>query len=90
MLGVGRLGAFVAVALAAAAALLIASSTAQAQCVQVGSTVTCTGNEPNGFSAGATNNLTVNVEPGATVQDGGGAVNPIDLNDGNTVTNAAR
>jgi uncharacterized protein with beta-barrel porin domain len=87
MWGVGRLGSFVAVALVGAAMLLVAPSTAQAQCVLVGSTVTCTGVEPNGFSAGAVNNLIVNVQPGATVQDNVGTVNPIDVNDGNTVTN---
>jgi uncharacterized protein with beta-barrel porin domain len=87
MWGVGRLGSFVAVALVGAAMLLVAPSTAQAQCVLVGSTVTCSGVEPNGFSAGAANNLTVNVQPGATVQDNAGAVNPIDLNNGNTVIN---
>ena len=53
-----------------------------------GQTVTCSGNDPDGFQAGGgANNLTVNVLPAATVSDGGGAV-IIGVNDFNTVTNS--
>ncbi len=65
-------------------------SPAQAQCAPdpaaSGQTVTCTGNDPDGFAAGGgVNNLTVNVQPGANVFDNG--TDAIFLNDGNTVTN---
>ena len=49
--------------------------------------MTCSGNVPNGFQAGAgIDNLTVNVLPAATVSDGGGAA--ISVNDFNTITNS--
>jgi uncharacterized protein with beta-barrel porin domain len=51
-----------------------------------GQTVNCTGTAPTGFQAGAgVNNLFVNVQPGATVQDNGAVA--IKLNSGNTATN---
>ncbi len=86
MWGVGCVRVFVVVALVSAAAILCAVSPAQAQCLQSGQTVTCTGNDPDGFAAGGgDNNLTVNVQPGANVFDNG--TDAIFLNDGNTVTN---
>jgi hypothetical protein len=50
-----------------------------------GQTVTCSG-VTAGFDAGAVNNLTVNVVPGAVVNDNGFAA--IRLNDSNAVTNS--
>jgi outer membrane autotransporter protein len=76
------------------ACLLVASalggSRAWADCqpdpAASGQTVTCAGNDPDGFTAGAgVNNLTVNVQPGATVQDNG--LQAIGVNNGNGVTN---
>ncbi|MEH2556987.1 uncharacterized protein with beta-barrel porin domain [Bradyrhizobium algeriense] len=53
-----------------------------------GQTVTCSGNTPAGFQAGAgVDNLTVNALSGAIVSDGGGGV-IIGVNDFNTVTNS--
>ena len=53
-----------------------------------GQTVTCSGNTPGGFQAGGgVDNLTVNVQPGATVSDGGFGV-IIGVNDFNTVSNS--
>jgi len=43
---------------------------AQADCVQSGNTVTCSGPSPGGFNAGAQSALTVNVQPGAAVGTG--------------------
>ncbi|MDJ0848014.1 MAG: autotransporter domain-containing protein [Myxococcota bacterium] len=71
------------------AALLLAmapATPAEAQCSQVGNTVNCIGNDPNGFDAGVTQDLDVNVLPGATVQNPAGSA--LRLNDGNTVDNA--
>jgi len=51
-----------------------------------GQTVTCTGNDPDGFAAGAgVDNLTVKIQPGATVADNGLAA--IGVNNLSTVTN---
>jgi uncharacterized protein with beta-barrel porin domain len=53
-----------------------------------GQTVTCSGNDADGFQAGGgVNNLTINVLPAATVSDGGGVV-AIGVNDFNTITNS--
>ena len=53
-----------------------------------GQTVTCSGNTPGGFQAGGgVDNLTVNVQAGATVSDGGFGV-IIGVNDFNTVSNS--
>jgi len=69
----------------------LSAAPANAQCApdpaSSGQTVTCSGNVPNGFQAGAgIDNLTVNVLPAATVSDGGGAA--ISVNDFNTITNS--
>lgn len=71
---------------------VLASSPAFADCVPnsatavSGQTVNCTGTAPTGFRAGAgVDNLIVNVQPRATVQDNGTFA--IQLNNGNTVTN---
>ncbi len=59
---------------------------ANAQCLPdpaaSGQTVTCSGNDPDGFDANFVNNLTVKVVPGATVSDGGApaAINVFDFN----------
>src|SRR5262249_28065503 len=66
---------------------LFTAAPAFADCQQVGSTVTCSGTDNNGFDAGAQNALTVNVLTGAAVNNlvlGGVAIN---LNDTNVVTN---
>jgi uncharacterized protein with beta-barrel porin domain len=67
------------------AGLQLPATPAHADCVLSGRTVTCTGSDPDGFDAGALNNLTVNVQPLATVNDNGTA--SLVLNDANTVTN---
>ncbi|HMM91284.1 autotransporter outer membrane beta-barrel domain-containing protein [Bradyrhizobium sp.] len=72
--------------------LSLATSAANAACApdpaSSGQTVTCSGNTPAGFQAGGgVDNLTVNVQGGATVSDGGGGV-IIGVNDFNTVTNS--
>jgi uncharacterized protein with beta-barrel porin domain len=67
------------------AGLQLPATPAHADCVLSGQTVTCTGSDPDGFDAGALNNLTVNVQPLATVNDNGTA--SLVLNDANTVTN---
>ena len=71
----------------AAVVCLLAAAPAFADCQQVGSTVTCSGTDNDGFNAGAQNALTVNVLTGAAVNNlvlGGIA---IQLNDNNVVTN---
>jgi uncharacterized protein with beta-barrel porin domain len=72
--------------------LCLSSAPANAACApdpaSSGQTVTCGGNTPAGFQAGAgVDNLTVNVLSGAIVSDGGGGV-IIGVNDFNTVTNS--
>jgi hypothetical protein len=72
------------------AGLCLSGTSANAQCApdpaSSGQTVTCSGNDADGFQAGAgVNTLTVNVLPGATVNDNGTAA--IGVNDSNTVTN---
>jgi uncharacterized protein with beta-barrel porin domain len=84
------LGARMAAVAAILAGLCLSTVAANAQCVPdpatSGQTVTCSGLVPGGFEAGAgVNNLTVNVQPGATVGDNGTAA--IGLNDSNVVTN---
>ena len=59
--------------------LCLSAAPANAACApdpaSSGQTVTCSGNTPGGFQAGGgVDNLTVNVQPGATVSDGGGGV----------------
>ena len=49
---------------------LLGAPEARAQCVQMGTHVTCTGTDPDGFAAGE-DSLEVSVEPGATVENGG-------------------
>ncbi|WP_244443257.1 autotransporter domain-containing protein [Bradyrhizobium sp. Ai1a-2] len=84
------LGARTAAAVAILASLCLSTVAANAQCVldpaTSGQTVSCDGLVPGGFEAGAgVNNLTVNVQSGATVGDNGTAA--IGLNDSNTVAN---
>jgi uncharacterized protein with beta-barrel porin domain len=68
--------------------LLLSASSALADCILSGQTVTCTGPDTvGGFDAGALNNLTVNVQPLAIVNDNGVAAAAIVLNDTNSVTN---
>ena len=70
------------------AALQLSTTSAHADCVLSGQTVTCSGADTvGGFDAGALNNLTVNVQPLATVNDNGAAAAAIILNDTNTVAN---
>ncbi|MGX9427150.1 MULTISPECIES: autotransporter outer membrane beta-barrel domain-containing protein [Bradyrhizobium] len=84
------LGAHTAAVAAILAGLCLSTVAANAQCVPdpatSGASVTCSGLVPGGFVAGAgVNNLTVNVQSGATVGDNGTAA--IGLNDSNTVIN---
>jgi hypothetical protein len=72
------------------AGLLLSATTAKAACAPDpatgGQTVTCSGNDADGFQAGGgVNALTVNVLSGAMVNDNGTVA--IGLNDSNTVTN---
>ena len=72
------------------AGLCLSGTSANALCApdpaSSGQTVTCSGNDADGFQAGAgVNTLTVNVLPGAIVSDNGTAA--ISVNDSNTVTN---
>jgi uncharacterized protein with beta-barrel porin domain len=85
----GRFGWLVVALVAAGTVLLAASTAAHAVCAPdpatSGQTVTCTGNDADGFLAGGgVDNLTVNVQPGATVADNGNVA--IGVNDGNTLT----
>ena len=71
-------------------ALCLFATSAQADCqpdaAVSGQTVTCSGNDANGFAAGGgVTNLTVNVLTGATVNDNGTAA--INVNDTNVVIN---
>src|SRR5207253_3095472 len=72
--------------------LCLSAAPANAACApdpaSSGQTVTCSGNDSDGFQAGGgVNTLTVNVLPGATVSDGGGTA-AIGVNDFNTITNS--
>ena len=69
--------------LLAAAMLLVGAPTgpAHADCIQTGSVVDCAGPSPGGFNAGAQDNLTVNVQPGANVGTG------LVLNNNNVTSN---
>jgi uncharacterized protein with beta-barrel porin domain len=90
MWDVRQIWACSAAAVVLAAVMLSSIQPASAQCAPdpavSGDTVTCTGNDADGFQAAAgVNNLAVDVQPGATVQDNG--TSAIGVNDGNTVTN---
>jgi hypothetical protein len=74
------------------AGLCLSAAPAYAACApdpaSSGQTVTCSGNTPGGFQAGfGVSNLTINVLPGATVGDGGGAAISV-LDFGSTITNS--
>lgn len=77
-------------ALAALFALSIAAvmpaSPAAAVCLQSGNVVTCSGTTNATFGTGAENNLTVTVQPDASINVGG-ALRAITLGNGNTVIN---
>ncbi len=62
--------------------LTVLAGAAEADCLQSGTTVTCSGASPGGFDAGVQDGLTVNVLPGATVGSG------LMLNSGNSVSNS--
>ncbi|HEY4166690.1 MAG TPA: autotransporter domain-containing protein [Reyranella sp.] len=63
-----------------------AATPALADCIQSGTTVTCSGPSPTGFNAApGVDGLTVTVQPGATVSNPGGF--PISVNNNNVVTN---
>jgi uncharacterized protein with beta-barrel porin domain len=66
--------------------VMLSPAPAEAQCVQDGTTVTCEGADPDGFDAGGTDGLAVDVLPDATVDNGGAdGVNTLNLANGNTV-----
>jgi uncharacterized protein with beta-barrel porin domain len=75
----------------ACAGLTLAVAPASAACVPggpaiaSGSNVTCTGADVNGVGNGSQSNVTVNVQPGASINVGGSAIS---LASGNTITNA--
>jgi len=77
-------GRILAAAFTAATGLLFASGQALADCVQSGTTVTCTGLDTNGFGNGTQNGYTVSVAPDGLIVVNGTA---IWLNNGNVVTN---
>jgi uncharacterized protein with beta-barrel porin domain len=88
----GRAVAHAAVPLAVGilVSLCLSTNSAKAACAPdpalSGQTITCSGTDADGFQAGAgVNSLTVNVQPGATVNDNGAVA--IGLNDSNAVTN---
>jgi hypothetical protein len=85
----GRRGATAALAGVLALLPWLASRPAAAQCASAGSTVTCSGDDPEGFVAGpGVDDLEVIVESGATVGNGGADATPaIGVNDTSTVTN---
>jgi outer membrane autotransporter protein len=62
-----------------------AATPALADCIQNGTTVTCSGVSATGFDAGAQDGLTVTVQPGAAVSNPGSP--PITVNNNNVVTN---
>jgi uncharacterized protein with beta-barrel porin domain len=65
----------------------VSAAPAQAACVLVGMTLTCTGADTTGFGDGTQSNHTINILPGATVTVGDSAI-AFDLNSNNTITNA--
>jgi uncharacterized protein with beta-barrel porin domain len=67
----------------AAAIAVLAGSPAGAACLQSGSTVTCSGASLAGFGTGVENNLTLTVQSSGSIT----ATHPINLGDGNAVTN---
>jgi uncharacterized protein with beta-barrel porin domain len=81
--------AFAAIALAASTVGQFAA-TATAQCAPAnppdGATVTCTNATPGGFGNGNNNNLTINVQAGATIGTAG-TLNAINVDDGNVINN---
>src|SRR5215470_9129656 len=80
---------WLAAAVIALVAPLLAAAPASAQCVQVGTTVTCNGVQNGGFDAGAQNGLTLNVLTTGTVNANPAANSiAIKLNDSNLVSNA--
>jgi outer membrane autotransporter protein len=82
--GIRRLGA---VLLGAWIVFCIGAATpALADCIQSGTTITCSGPSPTGFTAApGEDGLTVTVQPGATVSNPGNV--PISVNSNNVVTN---
>src|SRR6266487_1914969 len=78
-------GALAAFVLPLALAVL-PGSPAAAACVQSGSTVSCDGASVTGFGTGTENNLTVTVQPGASITPPN-SVSAIKLGAGNTATN---
>jgi len=82
----GRFARLGAALLAACAVLCTGAATpALADCLQSGTTVTCSGASATGFDAGVQGGLAVTVQPGATVSNPGS--NVITLNNNNAATN---
>jgi len=67
----------------ALAAVALPWRAAHAECVQAGTTVTCSGADADGFDAGAAQGLGVDVQAGASVDNPAG--DALRLNDGNSV-----
>jgi uncharacterized protein with beta-barrel porin domain len=90
-LGARHAGLLLALHLAGGA-MLLAASPARSACVPngptvpSGSTVNCTGTDTTGVGDGTQNNVTVTVQPGASITLGDNAID-IQLNDNNVVTN---
>lgn len=69
-----------------AATIAMPSGQALAACVQVGSTVTCSGTTTVAFGTGFESNLSLTVQPGASITVGAGFVG-VDLRNNNTAIN---
>jgi len=69
-----------------AAAIVFPTGPAAAACVQAGNAVTCSGTTNTAVGTGAENNLTVTVQPGASINLGPGQI-AINLANGNTALN---
>ncbi len=85
-----RAGQWLTLAALFVSSIVIASvmlaSPAVAACFQSGNTVTCSGTTNTGFGTGAENNLSVTIQPDASINVGA-AQKAIDLGNGNTAIN---
>ncbi|QAU46412.1 autotransporter outer membrane beta-barrel domain-containing protein [Bradyrhizobium guangzhouense] len=72
--------------LSVAGTIALQIAPASAACVQLGSTVTCSGATTTSFGTGTENNLALTVQPDASITVGAG-VSAIQLNGSNTVLN---
>jgi uncharacterized protein with beta-barrel porin domain len=83
----GRSLALAASLMLSVAAVVIPTGPAAAACVQAGNVVTCSGATSTGFGTGTENNLTVTVQPNASIALGT-FQDAINVGNGNTVLNS--